>query len=88
MYTLEQATKAQGESMGTAARPGRFTPQQESRYPLYRWLGGPEGRSGRVLKISPTPGCDRRTVQLVANCYTDYATPPHITTQFRTEVAK
>ena len=22
-------------------RPGRFTPEKETRYPLYRWLGGP-----------------------------------------------
>jgi len=33
-------------------RPGRFIPIKESRYPLYRRLGGPQGRSGRVRKIS------------------------------------
>jgi hypothetical protein len=43
------------------------------RYPLYRSLG----RSGRVLKISPPPGFDPRTVQLVASRYTDYAIPAH-----------
>jgi hypothetical protein len=37
-------------------RPGRFTPGQETRYPLYRRLGGSEGRSGRLWKISPPPG--------------------------------
>ena len=36
-----------------APRPGRFTPGKETRYPLYRRLGGPHGRSGRVWKISP-----------------------------------
>jgi len=34
-------------------RSDRFTPGKETRYPLYRRLGGPQGRSGRVLKISP-----------------------------------
>jgi hypothetical protein len=37
-------------------RPSRFTPRKESRYPLYRSLGGPQGRSGRVRKISPPSG--------------------------------
>jgi hypothetical protein len=37
-------------------RPGRFTPREGSRYPLYRRLGEPQGRSGRVRKISPPPG--------------------------------
>jgi hypothetical protein len=43
-----------------------------TRYPLYRRLGGPQGRSGHVLKISPSPGFDPRTVQPIANRYTDY----------------
>jgi len=32
-----------------------FTPGK-SRYPLYRRLGGPQGRSGKVRKISPPTG--------------------------------
>ena len=32
---------------------GRFTPGKETRYPLYRRLVGPQGRSERVRKISP-----------------------------------
>ena len=39
------------------------------RYPLYRRLGRPQGRSGRVLKISPPPAFDPRTAQLVASRY-------------------
>ena len=31
-------------------------PPGKTRYPLYRRLGGPQGRSGRVRKISPTTG--------------------------------
>ena len=37
-------------------RPGRFTPRKETRYPLYRRLGRPHGRSERVRKISPPTG--------------------------------
>jgi hypothetical protein len=48
-----------------------------TRYPLYRRLVRPQGRSGRVLKISPPPGFDPRTVQLVASRYTDHAIPAH-----------
>ena len=47
-------------------RPGRFTPGKETRYPLYRRLGGHQSRSGRVRKISPPAGFDPRTVQPVA----------------------
>jgi hypothetical protein len=36
---------------------------RETSYPLYRWLCGPQERSGRVRKISPPPGFDPRTVQ-------------------------
>ena len=46
-------------------------PLGNTRYPLYRRLGGPQGRSGRVRKISPPPGFDPRTVQPVASRYTD-----------------
>ena len=31
-------------------------PPRKTRYPLYRRLGGPQGRSGRVRKISPPTG--------------------------------
>ena len=49
-----------------------------TRYPLYRRLGGPQGRCGRVLKILPPLGLDPWTIQLVASCYTDYAIPAHL----------
>ena len=61
---------------GSALRPGRFLPPGKTRYPLYRRVGGPQGRSGQVRKISPPPGFDARTVQPVASRYTDYATRP------------
>jgi hypothetical protein len=50
-------------------------PPGKTRYPLYRRLGGPKGRSGRARKISPPPGFDPQTVQPVASCYTDCAIP-------------
>jgi hypothetical protein len=46
-----------------------------TRYPLYRRLGGPQDRSGRLRKISPPPGFDPRTVQPVASRYTVCAIP-------------
>ena len=52
-------------------------PPGKTLYPLYRRMGGPQGRSGRVWKISPTPGFDPRTVQPVASHYTDWAIPAH-----------
>jgi hypothetical protein len=54
----------------SAQRLGRFTPRK-TRYSLYRRLGGPQGRSGRVRKISPLLGFDPRTVQPVGSRYTD-----------------
>ena len=36
-------------------------------------LGGPQGLSEWVRKISPPPGFDPRTVQPVASRYTDWA---------------
>jgi hypothetical protein len=50
-------------------------PGKGTRYPLYRRLGGPQALSGQVLKISPPPVFDPRTVQLVASRYT--AIPAH-----------
>jgi hypothetical protein len=57
-----------------APHPGRFTPGKETRYPLYRRLGGPQDRSGRLWKISPPPAFDPRTVQPVASRYTEIVT--------------
>ena len=52
-------------------------PPGNTRYPLYRRLGRPQGRSGRVRKISPPPGFDPRTAQPVASRYNDCAIPAH-----------
>jgi hypothetical protein len=60
--------------------PAALPPGKETRYPLYRRLGRPQGRSGRVRKISPLPGFDTRTVQPVASRYTDCAIPADLLT--------
>ena len=62
---------------GSESRPGRYLPPGKTRYPLYRRLSGPQGRSGQVRKISPPPeGFDPQAIQPVASRYTDYVTPP------------
>ena len=89
-FTLSQVTKALKESRGidllyflasalgrgegSVSRPGRTLPAGKTWYPLCRRLGGPQGQSGQVWKISPTPGFDPHTVQPVGSRYTDYTT--------------
>ena len=48
-----------------SSTPRPTLPPGNTRYPLYRGLGGPQGRSGRAKNLSP-PGFDPRTVQAVA----------------------
>jgi len=54
----------------SAARPGRTLPPEKTRYPSYKRLGGPQGRSGRAENLVPT-GIWSRTVQPVVSRYTD-----------------
>jgi hypothetical protein len=61
---------------GQRHAPAALPPGTTS-YPLYRRLGRPQGRFERVLKISPPPGFDPRTVQPVVSRYTDYTIPAH-----------
>ena len=56
-------------------------PPWKTRFPLYRRLGGSQGRSGRVRKISTPPGIDPRTVKPVASRYTDWPIPAHFATR-------
>jgi len=59
---------------GSASHPGRSLPLGKTRYPLYRRLVEPQGRSGQMRNISSLLGFNPRTIQLVAIRYTDYAT--------------
>jgi hypothetical protein len=52
-------------------------PQKDIRYPLYRRLGGPQGRSGKVHKISPPPWFEPWTVWPVFRRYTDCVLRAH-----------
>jgi hypothetical protein len=56
--------------LGCSLSPGK------ARYPLYKRLGGTQGRSGQVRKISSPTGFDPRTVQPIASRYNDWATRP------------
>jgi hypothetical protein len=53
-------------------RPLLYTPKKKTRYPFYRRQVGPQGRSGRVRKVSPPPGLDPRTVQPVGSHYSEW----------------
>jgi hypothetical protein len=70
-------TSAVDEVGWLKSRPGCYTTGKENRYPFYRRLGGPQGQSGRVRKISPPPGFDPQTFQPVASRCTGWAIPPH-----------
>jgi hypothetical protein len=65
------------DARGGCSRPrlGRFTAGKKIWYSSYRRLGGPQGRSGWVRKISPLPGMDPRTLQTVASRYIDSSSP-------------
>ena len=79
--TLSLTSALDGGGWSTP-RPGRFTPKKDP-VGSYRRLGGPQGQSGGVRKISPPPGFDPRTIQPVASCYTDCAIPAFIVVCFR-----
>jgi len=93
-FTLEQATKAQMGSRGTALNLGAkwdrcgqshdpaTLPSGKTGYPLFRKLGGPRGRSGLLRKIPLPQGSDPRTIQAVASSYTDYAIEANFLPQY------
>ena len=60
---------------GSASRPGRFLPPGKTRYPLYRRLGGPQGRSGQVLASTGIRSLDRpaHSQSLYQLCYPAHA---------------
>ena len=59
------------EKKWSTPRLGRFTPEKETEFTVHRRLGGPQGRSGRLQKISPPTGIRSPTVQPVASRYND-----------------
>jgi hypothetical protein len=67
--TLSLTSALDGVGVQSHAPPA--LPPGKTRYPLYRRLGGPHGRSGRLRKISPPPGFDPLIVQPVTSRCTD-----------------
>ena len=61
-----------------AARPGRTLPLAKAWYPVYRRLGGLQGRSGRAESLAQL-GFDPRTVQPVAQSLYRLSYPAHYT---------
>jgi len=58
--------------------PGLSTPRKGTWYAWYRRLGGPQGWSGQVWKISPTLEFDPWTVQPIEGRCTDCAILAHL----------
>ena len=80
--TTLSLTSALGGGLGGQRHAPAALPPGNTPYPLYRRLGGLQGRSRRVRKIRPPPGFDPRTVQLVESCYTDWDIPAHLLLQY------
>jgi len=59
---------------GSSMPRPHFTPGK-TRYPFYRRLGWPQGRSGQAENLVPT-GIRSRTFQPLVSRYTDWATGP------------
>ena len=76
MYSSTLPLTSAPHGVGGQRHAPAALPPAKTRYPLYRRLGGPQGRSGLVRKISPPPGFDPPTVQPVSSRCTDYATRP------------
>jgi hypothetical protein len=77
MYSSTLSLTTALDGVGGQRHVPAALPPVKTRYALYRKLGGPQGRSGQVRKISPPPGFDPRTVEPVASSYTDCAIPAH-----------
>ena len=52
------------DGMGGQRHAPAALPPTKTRYPLHRRLGGPQGQSGQVRKISTLPGFDPRIQNL------------------------
>jgi hypothetical protein len=66
---------SRGDGCSTPFRV-RFSRWRQPQYPINRRLVGPQSQSGRCAaekSLLPLPGLERRTVQPVSSCYTDWA---------------
>jgi len=71
MYSCTLSLTSALDRVGGQLHAPAALPPGKTRYALYRRLGGLQGRSGRVRKISPTPGFELRTGRPVTSRYTD-----------------
>jgi len=67
----------------SAACHGRTLPLGMTRFPCYRRLGGPQGRSGQAENVVPTR-IRSRTVQLLVSRYIEELPGPHTHTHTHT----
>jgi len=67
MYSITLSLTSALDGVGGQRHAPAALPPGKTRYPLYRRLSGPQGRSGEVRKISPPTGFDPRTVRPVAS---------------------
>jgi hypothetical protein len=63
--------------VGSRCHAPAALPARKNQYPLYRRLGGSQGQSEQVQKISSPPEFDPWTVQPKASRYTNYTIPAH-----------
>jgi len=76
-YTVSLTSALDGGGW-TISHPGCFVLRKETQYPLCRRLGGPQGQSGLVWKISPPLRFDPQTVHPIASPYINYTIPAHV----------
>ena len=74
-------TAALEDGEWSAARPGRTLSPGKTRYPFYRRLGGPQGRSGRAENLVAT-GIRSRTVQPVVQSLYQLSYRAHTHTKY------
>ena len=77
MYSSTLPSTSTLDGVGGQRHAPAALPPWKTRYPLYSRLGVPQGRSGPVRKISPSPEFDPRTVPPVASRYTEWAVAGH-----------
>jgi hypothetical protein len=63
---------------GQCRAPTALPLDKETRYPLYRRLGGPQGQVGQVWIFLPPVGFDPWSAQPVVSHYTKYTILAHI----------
>ena len=81
MYTSTLSLISALGGMGGQRHAPSALPPGKTRYPLYRRMGGPQGRSGRVRKISPSTGIRSpdRPARSESLYRLSYRGPSHIT---------